>query len=136
MFGGAPTFRYPTPITNTHGSPAMSLTPPPDQNDPPVLEGQFYMLPETFKNHDRSASGSPTSSTAAEPDTELPESFDSEATWPNDSDDWNTRSALREPFAPSTGNEWTNLRSEDSARADSTEVLTGAIDNDLLDIDE
>lgn len=136
MFGGAPTFRYPTPITNTHGSPAMSLTPPPDENDPPVLEGQFYILPETFKNHDRSASGSPTSSTAAEPDMELSESFDSEATWPNDSDDWNTRSALREPFAPQTENEWTNLRSEDSVRADSTEVFTGAIDNDLLDIDE
>ncbi|KLO12706.1 cysteine proteinase [Schizopora paradoxa] len=128
-----PAFRYPTPVTNAHASPAMSSTPPPDDSEPPLLEGQFSSYSESYKDHRRSAPGSPSSSTGAEPDTDFSENL----TWPNDSDDWENRPGLDEHSEPTAEHEWDSFRSENTMASEASEMgIASSIESDLLDIDE
>ena len=112
----------------------MSSTPPPDDSEPPLLEEPYSTFSDPFNGHPRSAPASPTSSTGAEPDTDLAENI---TTWPNDSVEWGNRVDIGEQSTSATEHEWDSFRSENTMMSESSGLgIADTVESDLLDIDE
>lgn len=136
MFSGAPAFRYPTPVTNSHASPATSSPPLPlDENE--LRTGGLEVLELDSDGDDehffpergspsigvQSELSSPVSSTGAEPDVEPRENDDLE------NEDWNAAGSQLD------AGPWASPILDGRSIEDSLRVVP-IQESNLLDIDE